>query len=295
MASNRTGLYLILPVLILVGFFTIYPFAYAIWLSFVKYVIYEPQDIGKWAGLENYFSVIGSSYFSEALINTFIFTAISTAVIVSCALGVSLVLSQNFKGSTFVRVAMLVPWAIPPAAAGLIWRFMFQSFGWINKVMVDLGLWAEPIYFLGAPRPYQIMLATVAQLWQQLPFSALLLFAVLQLIPEDIKDSAKIDGATGLRGFRYITLSYMKTGLALVAAFQALLALTTYEMVYTFAGGTFGLISYYAFANMFQWGNFGNGGALSVILALMTLAVILLIVFKIFPPEKMYRYTFTGE
>jgi ABC-type sugar transport system permease subunit len=79
-----------------------------------------------------------------------------------------------------------------------------------------------------------------------------------------------------------------------VAAFQAILALTTYDMVYTFAGGTYGLISYYAFAEMFQWGNFGHGAALAVILAVMTLIVILLIL-RIVPPEKLYRYSFTGE
>ncbi len=284
----------ILPTLIIVGFFTLYPFFYAISMSFVRYVIYEPQSIGTFVALRNYEEIINSTYFVEAIINTLIFTAVSVLVIVGAALILALILNQGLKGSNIVRVIMLIPWAIPPAAAGLIWRFMFQSFGWINKVLVDLGIWSEPYYFLSAPRSIQIIFAVVAQMWQQLPFCILLILAVLQLVPKDVIDSSELDGATGLLRLRYVTLPYLKSAIAVVAAFQAILALTTYDMVYTFAGGTYGLISYYAFAEMFQWGNFGHGAALAVILAVMTLIVILLIL-RIVPPEKLYRYSFTGE
>jgi len=284
----------ILPTLIIVGFFTLYPFFYAISMSFVRYVIYEPQSIGTFVALRNYEEIINSTYFVEAIINTLIFTAVSVLVIVGAALILALILNQGLKGSNIVRVIMLIPWAIPPAAAGLIWRFMFQSFGWINKVSVDLGIWSEPYYFLSAPRSIQIIFAVVAQMWQQLPFCILLILAVLQLVPKDVIDSSELDGATGLLRLRYVTLPYLKSAIAVVAAFQAILALTTYDMVYTFAGGTYGLISYYAFAEMFQWGNFGHGAALAVILAVMTLIVILLIL-RIVPPEKLYRYSFTGE
>lgn len=234
----------ILPTLIIVGFFTLYPFFYAISMSFVRYVIYEPQSIGTFVALRNYEEIINSTYFVEAIINTLIFTAVSVLVIVGAALILALILNQGLKGSNIVRVIMLIPWAIPPAAAGLIWRFMFQSFGWINKVLVDLGIWSEPYYFLSAPRSIQIIFAVVAQMWQQLPFCILLILAVLQLVPKDVIDSSELDGATGLLRLRYVTLPYLKSAIAVVAAFQAILALTTYDMVYTFAGGTYGLISY---------------------------------------------------
>jgi len=284
----------ILPALLIVGFFTLYPFFYAISMSLVKYIIYEPQSIGTFVGLRNYEGIIGSTYFIEAFINTLIFTAISVTIIVGVALALALILNQRLRGTNIVKAVMLIPWAIPPAAAGLIWRFMFQSFGWINKIFVDLGIWGEPYYFLSAPRSIQVIFAVVAQMWQQLPFCILLILAVLQLIPNDIIDSSELDGATGLLRLRHVTLPYIKSALAVVAAFQAILALTTYDMVYTFAGGTYGLISYYAFAEMFQWGNFGHGAALSVILAITTLLVILIIL-KIIPPEKLYKYSFTSE
>ncbi|GBC70891.1 Trehalose transport system permease protein SugA [Candidatus Calditenuaceae archaeon HR02] len=286
--------FFILPTLLIVGFFTLYPFFYAIYMSLTKYVIYEPNTIGTFVGLKNYEEIISSTYFNEAVINTLVFTMVSVIVIVGVAFAIALILNQGLKGSHVVRVIMLIPWAIPPAAAGLIWRFMFQSFGWINKVFVDLGFWNEPFYFLSAPRSVQIIFAVTAQMWQQLPFCVLLLLAVLQIVPKDVIDSSEIDGAVGMSKLRYIMLPYLKSALAVVAAYQAILALTTYDMVYTFAGGTYGLISYYAFAEMFQWGNFGHGAALAVILAIMTLLVILIIL-RIVPPEKLYRYSFTGE
>jgi len=284
----------ILPTLVIVGFFTLYPFFHAISMSLVKYVIYEPKTIGTFIALKNYEEIINSTYFSEAIINTLIFTTVSVMIIVGAALAIALILNQGLRGSNIVRVIMLIPWAIPPAAAGLIWRFMFQSFGWINKVLVDLGIWNEPFYFLSAPRSVQIIFAVIAQMWQQLPFCVLLILAVLQLVPKDVIDSSELDGAVGISRLRHVTLPYLKSALAVVAAYQAILALTTYDMVYTFAGGTYGLISYYAFAEMFQWGNFGHGAALAVVLAIMTLLVILLIL-RIVPPEKLYRYSFTGE
>ena len=285
---------LILPVLILCGFFTIYPFAQALYYSFINYVIYKPQEQGQFLGFKNYQIVVTSSFFREAMMNTVMFTAFSVSSIVLIAIGVSLVLNQKFRGAGFVRAVMLIPWAIPPAAAGLIWRYMFQSTGWINKVMVDSGLWKEAVYFLAAPRFIQVAYAVVAQLWQQLPFSVLLLLAVMQLIPKDIHDSAEVDGASGFKKFRYITLPFIKSAVGLVAAFQAFLALTTYDLVFAFAGGAFGLISYYTFAATFTWGNFGQGAALGVILALLSLGVIFVIL-RIVPPEKLYRYSFTGE
>lgn len=285
---------MILPTLLLVGFFTIYPFAQAIYLSLVNYVTYKPQEIGTFAGLNNYVGVSGSSFFLEAVINTFLFTGVSTIIIVSIGLGVAIVLNQKFRGVFFVTSVMLISWAIPPAAAGLTWRFMLQSSGWINKILVSTGIWNEPYYFLAAPKVIQILYAVIVQTWQQLPFAVLLLLATMQLVPKTIFDSAEIDGAGSLSKFKDIILPYLKPAILVVAAFEAFLALTSYDLVYSFAGGGFGLISYYTFAEMFTYSNFGYGAALAVLLALMSIVVILIIL-KILPPSKLYRYSFTGE
>ena len=289
-----TGYYMVLPATLLVGLFTIYPFAEAIYLSFVKYITYKPDEIGVFVGFGNFIGAIQESFFAESVLNTLWFTGISVLVITLAGLGVAMVLSQKFKGASLVTSIMLVSWAIPPATAGLMWRHMLQSTGWINKILVDLGVWQSPVYFLSMPKVVQILFAVVAQLWQQLPFATLLLLATMQLVPKSVLDSAAMDGAGGFSKFKDVILPFIRPAVLVVAAFEAFLALTNYDLVFTFAGGQFGLISYYAFAELFNYNNFGYGAAMSVILAGMSLLVIFIIL-RIVPPEKLYRYSFTGE
>ncbi len=294
LAGQRVGFLLTLPVLFLVAAFTIYPFAYAFYSSFVKNLIYRPSEIGLWNDLGNYASVVGSSYFLPAIQNTLIFTVAATTAIVVIALAVTELLNNKFKGAGLMRFLIFIPWAIPAAAAGVIWRQMFQPSGWLNKVLALFGVIDGPVYFLAQDQSVLVLLAVLAQLWQQLPFCVLLLTAVYQLIPNEVLDSALVDGARGFRLFRKITFPYLKTALVILVAFEALLALNTYDLVYTFTGGVWGLISYYSFAEGFNFGNLGNGAALSVIVALITLGLVAVILFFL-PPEKMYRYSFLRE
>jgi len=294
MAGQRIGLLLTLPVLFVVTVFTLYPFAYAFYSSFIKNTIYKPDEIGQWNGLGNFVSVVNSSYFWPSLLNTLIFTVGATVTIVVTSLAVTELLNNRFRGAGLFRFLIFIPWAIPSAAAGVIWRQMFQTSGWFNKTIALFVPLDGPIYFLAQDQSVLVLLAVVVQLWQQLPFCVLLLTAVYQLIPRDVLDSASVDGATGFTLFRNITFPYLRTALAILVAFEALLALNTFDLVYTFTGGVWGLISFYSFAEGFNFGNLGNGSALSVIVALVTLGLVGIIL-TILPPQKMYKYSFLRE
>lgn len=294
LAGQRLGFLLTLPVLVLVVIFTVYPFGYAFYQSFVSNVIYRPQEIGQWNDGRNYASVVSSSYFTPALVNTLIFTAAATGLIILTALAVTELLNNKFRGAGLFRFLIFIPWAIPSAAAGVIWRQMFQTSGWLNKTVGLFGVLDGPIYFLAQDQSFLVLLAALTQLWQQLPFAVLLLTAVYQLIPREVVDSALVDGASGFKLFRKVTFPYLKTALAILVVFEALLAVHTFDLVYTFTGGVWGLISFYSFAEGFNFGNLGNGAALSVIVALITLGLVGAILFFL-PPEKMYRYSFLRE
>mgnify|MGYP001060484972 CR=1 FL=1 len=289
--QERTGILMILPVLALVGFFTIYPFSYAIYLSFVKYVIFEPQNIGKWIGLKNYAGVLSSYYFSEAVLNTLVFTVLSVVTIVILAIGVSLALNEQFKGVGIVRFLILIPWAIPSASAGLMWRWIFHSYGWVNKILVPLGIIPEAIYFLGRGRLIEVGLIMIAQVWQQLPFCVVILMATLQLVPKELLDSAQVDGANAWQRFRHVTFPFIRIAVLILAAFQAMLAITVYDVIYVFTGGLWGMISYYAYSESFLLGDFGRGAALSITIA-FTILIVILIILRILPGQKIYRYSF---
>jgi len=289
--QERTGILMIIPVLTLVGFFTIYPFSYAIYLSFVKYVIFEPQNIGKWVGIKNYAGVILSYYFPEAVSNTLVFTVLSVVSIVILAIGVSLALNEQFKGVGIVRFLILIPWAIPSASAGLMWRWIFHSYGWINKILVSLGIIHESIYFLGRGRLVEVLLIMIAQVWQQLPFCVVILMATLQLVPKELLDSAQVDGANAWQRFRHVTFPFIRIAVVILAAFQAMLAITVYDVVYVFSGGLWGMISYYAFSESFLLGDFGRGAALSIAIGI-TILIVILVILRVLPGQKIYRYSF---
>lgn len=289
--QERTGILMIIPVLVLVGFFTIYPFSYAIYLSFVKYVIFEPQNIGKWIGLKNYAGVLTSYYFSEAVLNTLVFTVLSVVTIVILAIGVSLALNEQFKGAGIVRFLILIPWAIPSASAGLMWRWIFHSYGWINKILVTLGIIHESIYFLGRGRLVEVLLIMIAQVWQQLPFCVVILMATLQLVPKELLDSAQVDGANVWQRFRHVTFPFIRIAVVILAAYQAMLAITVYDVVYVFSGGLWGMISYYAFSESFLLGDFGRGAALSITIGI-TILIVIVVILRVLPGQKIYRYSF---
>jgi len=289
--QERTGILMILPVLALVGFFTIYPFSYAIYLSFVKYVIFEPQNIGKWVGIKNYAGVISSYYFPEAVSNTLVFTVLSVVTTVILAIGVSLALNEQFKGVGIVRFLILIPWAIPSASAGLMWRWIFHSYGWINKILVPLGIITEPVYFLGRGRLVEVLLIMIAQVWQQLPFCVVILMATLQLVPKELLDSAHVDGANAWQRFRHVTFPFIRIAVVILAAFQAMLAITVYDVVYVFSGGLWGMISYYAFSESFLLGDFGRGAALAITIGI-TILIVILVILRVLPGQKIYRYSF---
>ena len=289
--QERTGILMIIPVLVLVGFFTIYPFSYAIYLSFVKYVIFEPQNIGKWAGIKNYVGVLTSYYFPEAVLNTLVFTVLSVVTIVILAIGVSLALNEQFKGVGIVRFLILIPWAIPSASAGLMWRWIFHSYGWINKILVSLGIIHESIYFLGRGRLVEVLLIMIAQVWQQLPFCVVILMATLQLVPKELLDSAHVDGANAWQRFRHVTFPFIRIAVVILAAFQAMLAITVYDVVYVFSGGLWGMISYYAYSESFLLGDFGRGAALSITIGI-TILIVIIVILRVLPGQKIYRYSF---
>jgi len=289
--KEKTALLMVLPALIYVLIFTVYPYSQAIYLAFVEYKFTEPKNIGKFAGLRNFADVVTSTYFSDTLYETFFFTFMCTATVVAVGIGVSVLLNQKFRGVGLVRFTVLIPWALPPAAAGLIWRYMLYGSGWINKFGVMLGILKEPIVFLGAGKISQLLYALVAQTWQQLPFAAILLMAAQQLIPSDLLDAAVVDGASWLQRSRHIVLPYIRNVIALVAVWEAIVAFTSYDILYTFSGGVWGILSYYAFAEGFNWMNMGHAAALSVIIAVFVL-IMIGIIFVIIPPKKIYEYSF---
>ena len=155
-------------------------------------------------GLANYADLfVGESgrRFLNAFGNTTFFTV--TTVFLETVLGLCLALAMNraFRGRAFLRASILVPWAVPTAVSGLLWRWIFQSDGIANNLLGSEILWT-------AEGTASKLAVIIAEVWKTAPFIGLLVLAGMQIIPEEVYEAAKIDGAGWWRQLGSITLPW---------------------------------------------------------------------------------------
>ncbi len=261
--------------LLTIGLFTLYPVGYALVGSTRTLSPILPPSF---VGLANYRLVFESPYFGFALLRTALLAVATVPAVLLLGLTIAILLTQRFRGNLLVKVAILLPWAIPATAAGVLWKGIFaDSWGALNAVLYRAGLLHEYVAWLTTPH-LAFAATLVAQVWAQFPLAAVLLLAAMQAIPSDLYEAAALDGAGGLRTFGAITLPHIQPMLITVALFELLVALTAFDLVFALTGGGPGtattVLSYFIWAETFKMLSFGKGLALAVIIAALALGII---------------------
>jgi len=273
---GRTGLLMVAPALLLVALFTLYPFAQAIYESTrLTSPLFPPEFVG----LQNFRDVLGSDYFVGAARTTLLFALVAVPLLVGLGLLAALLLNEPFWGNTALRAGMLLPWAIPASAAGVIWQWVFlDSWGALNAGLYSLGIIDEYIEWLTTPNLARFAVVVVF-LWSQVPLTAVLLLAALQAIPDDLYEAAALDGAGPLGRFRSLTLPGIRQMLVIVALYGLLMAITNFDITYSLTHGGPGsattMLTYFTWAESFKMLDFGRGAALALIIAAGSLVAIL--------------------
>jgi ABC-type sugar transport system permease subunit len=276
---GRTGWLMVAPVVLLIALFTLYPFARAIYQSTrIESPIFAPRYVG----LENYREVIGSQYFVTAAKNTALFAAVTVPLLLVLGVLVALLLNERFVGNTALRIGMLLPWAIPATVSGLIWKWVFlDSWGALNAGLYSLGIIDSYIDFLTTPNLAR-MVVVIVFVWSQLPLTAIFLLAALQSIPAELYEATELDGAGVFERFRAVTLPGIRPMLVVVALFDLLMAVTNFDITYALTQGGPGtattMLTYFTWAESFKMLDFGRGSALAILIALGSLAAILVLV-----------------
>jgi len=286
----RYPIHWLFPVLILVIIFTIYPFGYAIYTSLFRILVVLPTR--PFVGLKNYAKVIASPYFWEALTNTLIFAVITAPITVVISLGVARLLLTRFTGRGVLRAVVLLPWAIPGAVAGVLWLWIFHGqYGVLNALLYRLGIIRTYIQFLKDPRLAKVCVM-VAHIWTQIPFVSVLLMAALTTINKELYEAAEVDGAGAFRRLLSVTIPGIQGMMIVALIYELIIGITAYDLVYSLTGGgpvgATTLLSYYIWQESFTQLNFGNGSALGVLVALLTLVLITTIL-RVIPNEIMVR------
>ncbi len=267
----------ILPALLVIGLFTVYPVAVAVRDSFYQYVLTKPKS-HPFIGLRNFREVIGSYYFLKSLATTGVYTVASVAGIFLFGLAVASLLNTKIRLAAVLKVIILLPWAIPSVVAGLLWKWILNGdFGILNGILFSLKAIPSYIPFLSDPVLARTSLV-VAQIWKEGSLAAIFFLAGLQLIPGELYEAARMDGCRTWRLFRFITFPLLRPIALVVLVYETMTSILTFDIIYILTGGgpadSTALISWFAYAEIFKSLNLGHGIALSILIALITLALI---------------------
>jgi trehalose/maltose transport system permease protein len=275
--QRRLAWFLIVPAVLVVFLVIGYPLAQVLVYSVLKYKL-DGVTPPSFVGLGNYLFIFSDSDFWRAVVNTLIFTFFSVTLEAVLGLAVALVANSKFKGRSILRVAILIPWAIPTVVSSKIWAWMFNDiYGVVNVLLTNLHILPQKIAWLATPLTAMPVIIAV-DVWKTTPFMALLLLAGLGLIPSDLYEAAAIDGASKFRQFFSVTLPLLMPTLLVALIFRTLDALRVFDIFYIMVGGQ-GNMATMAIYNQ-QWLvsflDAGIGSAASVIILLVIMIFVIL-------------------
>lgn len=233
------GVVMNLPTLVTLTLVLAYPMLYAAFLSLHKVT---PAELRRgdfpWVGLGNYTRILSDPLFILALEHTLIFTVVSVTVEIVLAIAIALLIDQRRVWTSKVtKLLILVPYAVPPIANGLIWSFMYNfDFGFLNRILFTLHLIDRPIDWVGNPSTALFAL-TVPYVWRTLPFAILLVHAAIQGIGRELYEAAGVDGAGSLRRFWHITLPLLRPIIVVILVLRTSFAFAVFEEVLAITQG----------------------------------------------------------
>lgn len=264
-----SGTRFVLPALGLLSLVTLYPVLAVFWLSLRRSL--PLFGISKFTGLDNYFFLLQDERFWNALGNTAYFTLVSVSAELMLGLCLALLLSGKSRFKGLLTAVMLVPWAVPTVVSARMWEWIYNTdFGVLNYLI------GREVNWLGSPL-WAIHAAIFMDVWKTTPFAAILFLAGLRVIPPELYQAARMDGAGAWQLFSRITLPLLMPVLLVVLVFRVLDSFRVFDSVYVLTGGgpanTTETLSIYAYKVLFQTLQFGYGSTLSVVVFLCVAAI----------------------
>ena len=275
--NRLIGYGLVTPAVVALLFVTAFPLVYNVWNSLHEVNLLDPASMGRWVGSANYTSIFTDATFLPSLVRTFGFTAVSIVLELVIGLAVALVLNRPFAGRGLVRAAIFIPWAVPTVVSATIWKTMFDPrSGFVDYLLGTLHLpGAATVWPASTWTAWTSVL--VADAWKNVPFVTILLLAGLQVVPHDVYEAARVDGASAWQAFRSITLPLLRPALMVTLVFRTLQAFLIFDVIYIMTSGGPGnateTVSFLDWKAFMVDSNFGYGGAVSVLMVVIALLI----------------------
>ncbi|MGV8144975.1 MAG: carbohydrate ABC transporter permease [Alkaliphilus sp.] len=253
-----------------VVFLSLIPIVRGIYAGFTDHVLGSEISFN-W--LENYRIMLNDNLFHQSFRFGFLWTISVTVAQIVLGFGLALLLNKKIAFTSWTRVLMLVPWAMPPVIRGIMWRFMYHPHvGAVNHIFMQLGLIENPVNWLHCFEN-TIPAVIVVGVWGGLPQATVALLAGLQLIPPELYEAASIDGGNKWDKFRHITLPLIKPITVAISALLFMWNFNAFGLIFVLTGGgpagTTRVPMLFAYEEGFQFGNMGYAAALGNVMVII--------------------------
>ncbi|WP_099771537.1 carbohydrate ABC transporter permease [Mesotoga sp. H07.pep.5.3] len=276
---SKSILWYVLPAVLVLLAISIYPLIRSITLSLYNYNLLKPDRIN-FTGLGNYVNAFTDSNFWNALKRTAYFTVFGVSIELILGMLIALLMNRDFRGKGIVRSLMIVPMILSPVAVGLVWRILYDyDAGMVNYFLSFLGVSKHA--WLG-DQTTALLSLIATDIWQWTSFCFLVCLAGLENIPQEPFEAARIDGASRLQSFRYLTLPFMKPVLTVVFTLRIIDSVKMFDLVFIMTNGGPGrsteTMNFFIYQTAFKFFHIGRASSYAVILTvLMSFTVSLLI------------------
>lgn len=260
---------LILPVTLFLCVFFLYPFVL---------VAQQAFSTGSGFTMDNFQDVTSHWKFPISLKNTLLLAAIVVPVQVALALLMATMVSKMQKGRDLVLYVWTIPLGISDLAAGIIWLAIFEQSGFLNTMMMGMGLVDQPVNLLSYQNPWIVFVAiALAEIWRATAIMLVILVAGIGLIPKEYYEAAEVFGASPWKRFIRITLPMLRPSLQTALVLRVILAFEIFAVVAALGGTLFPVLMGETYAYQFDLLNSGAAAAMALIILGISIAFTLVI------------------
>lgn len=280
---------LLMPCTVIMLFTVFIPIFTTFKYSLKSFKLTDPSNI-KYIGFRNYRNVLLSKDFHNALFNSIVILIYVLILGLIVSLIVAMVLNKKSKINSLLTAIVVIPWALPPLVNGIMWKFIFfPGYGLLNKIFVNMHIIKEPISWINN-RYLFLFVISVVLIWRIVPFSAIVILANLQNIPDEYYESIYLEGANSWQAFKEITLPLIIPSLGVVLINLTTTAVNVFDEIIAISGYQFQnqTLLVYDYSNTFNYMDFGTGSAISYIIMILT-GVFGYLYVRNMTVEKVYR------
>lgn len=279
--DQKSAMLFLAPMMVVLTVVAVFPILYSFWISLFDLKLTRPHR-APFVWFDNYVHIFQDQMFWDSVGRSTSFTLMSVTAIMFIAMLMALLLNEEFRGRRILSAILLIPWAIPYVANGLMWKWIYDSgYGALNGLLFQLGLIDKYVVMLGDVEKTMLLIAN-SFVWKEVPLATILLLVTLKSIRADLYSAAKVDGANVWQRFVHITLPALTPGFALVMIYETMMAIRHFDLFFILTEGgpadSTHVVAWQVYVETFRKLAFGTGAALAYIMAIVTFTLAFFII-----------------